>query len=355
MEPGVPGLLVVPQATSDGELRRFISKYMVHLADAGGTLLTWMPVGDPQQQDRIFREQLSTATDSELEASVAEFEAGVRGAVSEDHYIDGEGLHILKALGIPQRTLPAIFFLAPPPVTAWAVLSLDVAMFIDPIVERALANHLIEDLAQGNLAAYAKGGGFTATRMRNLQRYLDSVEQQFRNGVGMPVVTRVEDAGGKGTEPAACCQPAVAVGTYAIAYGPDGNWRPLTKDEYKQQRSEFDDVDYFIDAIARECYKRADSTMPHQMKNCTVTQMHMIREMMLRPGRHRPYMLRSGGASGAEEALRMAQSAVSKVEEVKGGKRVILFPHHKGAGAREHRYEFDPPSGVSWRIVVPVT
>lgn len=354
VEPRVPGLLVVPQATSDGELRRFFNKYLVHLADAGGTLLTWLPIGDPAQQDRIFREQLSTATESDLKALVAEFEIGVKCAGTEEHYIDGEGLDILKALGLPQRVLPAIFFLAPAPVTAWAMLSLDVAMFVDPVVERSLANHLIEDLAQGKLADYARGGGFTATRMVSLQRYLDSVAQEIYKGTSALIESRDEVASGKGTEPAAYRQPAVPVGTYAIAYGPGGDWRPLSKEEYKQQRAQFDDVNYFIDAIARKCYKRVDSAKRHQMKPCTVTQMHLISEMMLRPGRHRPYMLRSGASSDAESAHRMAQSAIFKAEEVEGEKRVRLFFYHKGAAAGEHRYEFDPPAHVSWRLVVPV-
>lgn len=355
VEPRVPGLLVVPQATSDGELYRFITKYKVHLADAGGSLLTWMRIGDPQDQDSIFRDQLSAATEPELKAWVAEYEAGVQHARSEEHYIDGENLNILKALGLPQRTLPAIFFLAPQPVLSWAVLRLDVAMFIDPIAERALSNHLIEDLASGQFAPYARGGGFTAARMQPLQCYLDFVEQEIRKGTNVRIEPPALVAGHQGKEPAPYQQPSVAPETYALAYGPGGDWRPLSKDEYRQQSAQFADIDYIIDAVARRCYKRRDRSMPHQEADCTVAQLRMISEMVLRPGLHHPYALRAADSSAAEVANRMMQAAILKVEEIKAADRVRLFSRQKGIAAKEHRYEFAPPADVSWRLIVPVT
>lgn len=353
-EPSVPGLLLVPQATSDGELYRFITKYKVYLADAGGTLLTWMRIGDPEDQDRIFRDQIGTASEHELKSWIAEYEAGVKDARSQEHYIDRENLEILKALGLPQRTLPAVFFLAPQPVLAWAVLRLDVAMFLDPIAERSLATHFIEDLGSDKLAAYAKGGGFTATRMKSLQRYLDSVEQETRKGTNMRMAPPALVVDQQRNEPAPYQQPAVAADTYALAYGPGGDWSQMTRAEYMEACAQLDDIDYLIDAIGLKCRKRNGRNMPHQEANFTFTQMHMISQTMLRSGLHRPHRLRGEDAAVTDAANRMMQVALFKVEGLKGAERNRLFVYHKGAAPKDHRYEFAPPAGISWRLFVPV-
>jgi hypothetical protein len=346
----VPGLLVIPIPTPQGELTSLAREYSHHLGDAGGQQIHWRAIDDPKHSDEIYSQLRTPRLKTRDQAGVVRFLAAVAESASREHYISGEYLQAIKYLKISPSELPLILFVAGSPVYAWASLHLDVDMFEGAKKQRALANHLLENFSQEKLLHFATDGHFTRASMDELQDYLDfqeqviraSIESQCDEVVGQlseDFLDRYFDARGEAVDVA-----------YAYAFGTDRKSTPLSGDEYDAIMLDRAQYDFIIDSKGSKCFGRKPGTVGHREDSLTHSDIMLLRGYILDGGFRLPAHFYHRGCSDATAAHAFYE-ARRKMDVRTGRYSSLLFEMRRGDPGEPCAYRFAPRKDVRWLFI----
>lgn len=334
----VPALFVVPIPPPAVELIPLFAAYRHQLGEAGGQCLIWRLIGNPKQQDSIFKVQIDDEMRSVRAKKIAEFLKGVDEEATESDFVGGEYYKLARNLGIPTADLPAILFVAPHPVDALAVLYLDVAMFRDVSRQQAVVLHLLKSITQDRIVGLAPGGQFTRQTMFNVQEYLDTVALELRNmtiDASQPIAVAGDEAQGT---------------AFAIFCGSDRKRTDLNDDQYRRLKFQWNRYDVIIDGIAGKCFKPHERNVKYREEVLEPAELRILTDYIVR---RRPLApSRAGGKhSSTDTALRTLQKARAKLESIDGKKGALWFHQIRNGWGGPSRFQFSPPSGKRWLLI----
>lgn len=149
-------------------------------------------------------------------------------------------------------------------------------------------------------------------------------------------------------------QPRADVQDYATVTGSDQTCATITKNAYIALCQDRESYDFFIDGVARRSFKRASRSETHQEARLTIADLTLFREYVEKGGIQRPCKMRpDAGPCSPMSAISQFNAMRRKIDINRGPRVYTLLHTHKRPLSERRSFEFSPPDGVSWVLIMP--
>lgn len=161
---------------SDPELlfHDLVFAYGVQLGAAGGKVLTWRPVGDPNQVDPVHQEQRTEEQAILDRAESIAFRSNVVQFGDSRWYLNREYKKCAEMFGAPHNRTPFVVFGAPQ-LEGRVALPIHLAALDSTQLKRELVSLLVSRLSESSLLPFLEDGFFSERSMRMVREHVDKL------------------------------------------------------------------------------------------------------------------------------------------------------------------------------------